>query len=86
MAACGFTEERKRSWIDTITVMMNEGEHILLRLPRVRMAILSHPEPLMWYRKKRVELELLQLKHMIRSVKCTDENDVVNKSDNILQR
>ncbi|KAH3875292.1 hypothetical protein DPMN_038555 [Dreissena polymorpha] len=81
MAACGLDEGHKCTWVNTITDMMNEGSNTLLRLPRIRKAILSHPEPLMWYNKKKIEIELLQLKLFNRITQCMDENGVVNRSD-----
>ncbi|KAH3875272.1 hypothetical protein DPMN_038535 [Dreissena polymorpha] len=81
MAACGLDEGQKCTWVNTITDMMNEGSNALLRLPRIRKAIISHPEPLVWYNKKRIEMELLHLKLWNRITQCTDENGVVNMSD-----
>ncbi|KAH3875139.1 hypothetical protein DPMN_038402 [Dreissena polymorpha] len=54
MAACGLDEKQKDTWVETITDMMNEGSQIILRLPKIRRARISHPEPTMWYSKKRV--------------------------------
>ncbi|KAH3834247.1 hypothetical protein DPMN_107567 [Dreissena polymorpha] len=85
MAACGLDERQKSTWVNTITDMMNEGSNTLLRLPRIRKAIISHPEPMMWYSKKRVELELLQLKLWNRSMQCEDANGVVKFSEPMLQ-
>ncbi|XP_052267813.1 uncharacterized protein LOC127869346 isoform X3 [Dreissena polymorpha] len=85
MAACGLDEGQKCTWVNTITDMMNEGSNALLRLPRIRKAIISHPEPLMWYNKKRVEMELLHLKLWNRHKQCKDENGVVNRQDPMLQ-
>ncbi|KAH3875226.1 hypothetical protein DPMN_038489 [Dreissena polymorpha] len=80
MAACGLDEEQKNTFVKTITDMMNEGQKILLRLPKLRMAIIAHPEPLMWYSKKRVELELVNLQYTNRSMQCLFNNGVVNTS------
>ncbi|KAH3874509.1 hypothetical protein DPMN_037754 [Dreissena polymorpha] len=77
-------ECQKRSWVQIITDMIEEGPTVLLRLPKIRKAIIAHPEPLMWYSKKRVEIELLYLKFMNRRTYCTDEKGVVNESDTIL--
>ncbi|KAH3875164.1 hypothetical protein DPMN_038427 [Dreissena polymorpha] len=65
--------------------MINGGQRILRRLPMIRKAIISHSEPLMWYDKKRMELELLTLKYVNRSAQCRDENGVVNESDPFMQ-
>ncbi|KAH3875288.1 hypothetical protein DPMN_038551 [Dreissena polymorpha] len=85
MAACGLDEGQKCTWVNTITDMMNEVSNTLLRLPRIRKAIISHPEPLVWYNKKRVEMELLQLKLWNRREQYRDENGVVNRSDPMVQ-
>ncbi|XP_052267827.1 uncharacterized protein LOC127869363 isoform X3 [Dreissena polymorpha] len=85
MEACGLDEGQKCTWVNTITDMMNEGSNTLLRLPRIRKAIISHPEPLVWYNKKRIEMELLHLKFWNRARQCNEENDVVNGSDPMLQ-
>ncbi|KAH3875623.1 hypothetical protein DPMN_038894 [Dreissena polymorpha] len=83
MAACGLNGEQKRTWVATINDMMNEGSKLILRLPKIRRAILSHPEPLMWYSMKRVELELLDLKIMNRE-QVMHQNMVDNESDPML--
>ncbi|XP_052267828.1 uncharacterized protein LOC127869364 isoform X1 [Dreissena polymorpha] len=85
MEACGLDEGQKCTWVNTITDMMNEGSNTLLRLPRIRKAIISHPEPLVWYNTKRIEMELLQLKLWNRQMQYRDENGVVNRSDPMLQ-
>ncbi|KAH3875174.1 hypothetical protein DPMN_038437 [Dreissena polymorpha] len=85
MAACGLDDGKKCTWENTITDMMNEGSNTLLRLPRIRKAIISHPEPLMWYNKKRIEIELLQLKLWNRIIQCKNKNGVVNMSNPMLQ-
>ncbi|KAH3872918.1 hypothetical protein DPMN_036141 [Dreissena polymorpha] len=54
MAACGLDEDQKRTWIETITCMMNEGSTMLLRLPKIRIAIISYPTPLLWYCNQRM--------------------------------
>ncbi|KAH3869778.1 hypothetical protein DPMN_032949 [Dreissena polymorpha] len=45
MAACGLDEEQQRIWISTITEMLNEGPRMILRLPKIRQALIAHPEP-----------------------------------------
>ncbi|XP_052267934.1 uncharacterized protein LOC127869415 isoform X3 [Dreissena polymorpha] len=85
MGGCGIAEEQQRSWVATITDMINDGPKLILRLPKIRQAIISHPEPLMWYSKKRVELELIVLKCRRRKLQCTDENGVIDRSDPIYQ-
>ncbi|XP_052267946.1 uncharacterized protein LOC127869415 isoform X8 [Dreissena polymorpha] len=85
MEGCGIAEEQQRTWVATITDMINDGPKLILRLPKIRQAIISHPEPLMWYSKKRVELELIVLKCRRRKLQCTDENGVIDRSDPIYQ-
>ncbi|KAH3875314.1 hypothetical protein DPMN_038577 [Dreissena polymorpha] len=85
MAACGLDEGQTRIRVETITCIINEDANTLLRMRRIRKAIIWHPEPLLWYNKKRVELELLSLKYWNRLIQCMDENRVVNKSEPMLQ-
>ncbi|XP_052221710.1 uncharacterized protein LOC127838171 [Dreissena polymorpha] len=61
MAACALEHEQKLSWIATIDEMMKEGHRIILRLPKIRQALIAHPEPLRWYSERKIELELLEL-------------------------
>ncbi|KAH3865260.1 hypothetical protein DPMN_028299 [Dreissena polymorpha] len=42
MAASGLEEEQQRTWISTITEMIDEGPKMILRLPKIRQAILNH--------------------------------------------
>ncbi|XP_052240864.1 uncharacterized protein LOC127851258 [Dreissena polymorpha] len=75
MATSGLDEEQQRTWISTITDMLNEGPRVILRLPKIRQCIIAHPEPLRWYSGRRIELEMLTLMRMNRSVICMDEVD-----------
>ncbi|KAH3778835.1 hypothetical protein DPMN_180308 [Dreissena polymorpha] len=61
--------------------MINEGPKLLLRLPKIRQAIVSHPVPLFWYCNMRLEIELLMLKYMNRRKSCNGVDGVVNESD-----
>ena len=61
MAATELTDAQGRLWIATLTDMMNEGPYVIRRLPKIRQAIISHPEPLLWYNTKRFELEIIVL-------------------------
>ncbi|XP_052267574.1 uncharacterized protein LOC127869234 isoform X2 [Dreissena polymorpha] len=83
MAACGLDETQKRTWIQMITDMIDEGPKVLRRIPKIRRAIISHPEPLMWYGKRRMEIELLVLKQLIKMIQHRAYNDV--ESDTMIQ-
>ncbi|KAH3875360.1 uncharacterized protein LOC127869394 [Dreissena polymorpha] len=85
MATSGLDEEQQRTWISTITDMLNEGPKMILRLPKIRKAIIAHPEPLRWYSGWRIELELLLLMRFNRAVICSDENGKVDHTDAIMQ-
>ncbi|XP_052259552.1 uncharacterized protein LOC127863907 [Dreissena polymorpha] len=85
MATSGLDEEQQRTWISTITDMLNEGPKMILRLPKIRQCIVAHPEPLRWYSGRRIELELLWLMRMNRDLICTDENGEVDFTDAIWQ-
>ncbi|KAH3792897.1 hypothetical protein DPMN_146398 [Dreissena polymorpha] len=78
MAACALDHEQKRSWIATIDEMMTEGPRIILRLPKIRQAIIAHPEPLRWYSGRRIEMEMLQLICMNRlALRMDKDTDVI---------
>ncbi|KAH3792877.1 hypothetical protein DPMN_146378 [Dreissena polymorpha] len=78
MAACALDHEQKRSWIATIDEMMTEGPRSILRLPKIRQAIIAHPEPLRWYSGRKIENEMLMLIYMNRFDLGVDEDtDVI---------
>ncbi|KAH3865510.1 hypothetical protein DPMN_028549 [Dreissena polymorpha] len=82
MAASGLEEEQQRTWISTITEMINEGPRVILRLPKIRQGIVAHPDKLFrLYCGTKIELEMLILKRVKREGCCTDENFVVDESD-----
>ncbi|KAH3865476.1 hypothetical protein DPMN_028515 [Dreissena polymorpha] len=58
---------------------------MILRLPKIRKALIGHPEPYRWYSGRRIELELLLLMCVNRSVICSDENGTVDYTDAIVQ-
>ncbi|KAH3868835.1 hypothetical protein DPMN_031989 [Dreissena polymorpha] len=67
--ACGMRKDQQLTWIATITDMIDEGPRILLRLPKMREAIIAHSEPLFRFSVVKTELELLIL-YMIRISHC----------------
>ncbi|KAH3734226.1 hypothetical protein DPMN_040665 [Dreissena polymorpha] len=81
MAACGLKEEQQRKWVADITDMIEEGPRVILRLPKIRQAIIGHPEPLLWFSSRRLELEMLALEEMNRHYQCRDENGEHNVWD-----
>ncbi|XP_052232347.1 uncharacterized protein LOC127845461 [Dreissena polymorpha] len=83
MDSCGMNEKQQRTWVETISDMINEGPKLLLRLPKIRQAIVSHPVPLFWYCNRRLEIELLVLKCINRREQCLVVDGVVNESDSM---
>ncbi|KAH3793810.1 hypothetical protein DPMN_147332 [Dreissena polymorpha] len=78
MAACALDHEQKRSWIATINDMITEGPRSILRLPKIRQAIIAHPEPLRWYSGRKIEMEMLVLIYNSRNDLGMDEDtDVI---------
>ncbi|KAH3840825.1 hypothetical protein DPMN_114281 [Dreissena polymorpha] len=77
MAACALEHEQKLSWIATINEMMQKSPRIILRLPKIRQALIAHPEPLRWYSGRKIELEMLELIDINILLPCVDiETDV----------
>ncbi|XP_052219936.1 uncharacterized protein LOC127837135 isoform X3 [Dreissena polymorpha] len=74
MEACGLNDALKRKWIKDITEMIEMGPNVLLRLEKIRRAIVASPEPMLWFSKTRMEMELLYLEGMNRAAKCKHEN------------
>ena len=64
---------------------MTEGPRVILRLPKIRQAIFASPEPMLWFSKKRMELEIPSLEYVNIHTECQYENGVVDKSDEIMQ-
>ncbi|KAH3733064.1 hypothetical protein DPMN_039488 [Dreissena polymorpha] len=65
--------------------MMAEGPMAILRLPKIRQAVVASPEPMLWFSKIRMELEILYLELWNRCTKCSSENRVVDEYNDILQ-
>ncbi|KAH3874570.1 uncharacterized protein LOC127869249 [Dreissena polymorpha] len=70
MAERELDDEQQRVFVSSITDMMEEGPHMLLRLNKIRQAIICHPEPLLWFSKMRTELEILRLESFRRAHQC----------------
>ena len=84
MAASCITYTQQTQWEADITDMMAEGPMVILRLPKIRMAIVAPPEPIVRFSKKMMELEILKLEMMNRIASCYMD-EVLYKSDAILQ-
>ncbi|KAH3798448.1 uncharacterized protein LOC127839088 [Dreissena polymorpha] len=74
MEACGLEDALKRKWIKDITEMIEMGPNVILRLEKIRRAIIASPEPMLWFSKTRIELEMLYLEYFNRALKCKREN------------
>ncbi|KAH3741933.1 hypothetical protein DPMN_048663 [Dreissena polymorpha] len=81
MAACGLQDKQQRQWVAAISEMMDDGPWVIMRLPRIRQAILASPEPMLWFIKKRMELEMLFLEGLNRHDTVQNENGIVDESD-----
>ncbi|KAH3733344.1 hypothetical protein DPMN_039770 [Dreissena polymorpha] len=81
MEACGLDDALQHKWVSDITDMMDEGPKVILRLEKIRNAIVAFPEPMLWFSKKRMEMEMLQLEAMHRVMQCKCENKFVYFSE-----
>ncbi|KAH3825244.1 hypothetical protein DPMN_127118 [Dreissena polymorpha] len=81
MAACGLDDALQSKWVADITDMMEEGPKVILRLEKIRKAIVASPEPMLWFSRKKVEMELLTLEVYTRMGQfktLTDYNIFIN--------
>ncbi|KAH3850382.1 hypothetical protein DPMN_092793 [Dreissena polymorpha] len=74
MHTCGIEDVLQRKWVSDITDMLEEGPGVILRLPKIRKAIVASPEPMLWLSKKKMEIEMLQLEEFVRSAHCLHDN------------
>ena len=86
MEACGMHDYQQHKWVADITDMLEEGPNVILRLEKIRKAIVASPEPMMWFSKKRMELEMLELEYRIRRAEIKEKNGEVDYSDSILEK
>ncbi|KAH3850332.1 hypothetical protein DPMN_092741 [Dreissena polymorpha] len=80
MADCGLHDEQQHKWVTDVTAMIEEGPRAILRLPKIRQAIICHPEPLLWFSRRRMELEMLQLeltKNCLVNYGECDDTDII---------
>ncbi|KAH3712510.1 hypothetical protein DPMN_072261 [Dreissena polymorpha] len=83
MAERDLHDNQQREFATSINCIMNEGPRLLLRLKKIRRAIVSHPEPLLWYSRMRTKLEILYLM-MLNRFQCTDFNGICDESDSMI--
>ncbi|KAH3733081.1 hypothetical protein DPMN_039505 [Dreissena polymorpha] len=81
----GETELQQIKWVVDITDMMAECPMAIMRLPKIRQAVVASPEPMLWFSKIRMELEILYLDLWNRCTKCSSEKRVVDEYNDILQ-
>ncbi|KAH3689868.1 hypothetical protein DPMN_192216 [Dreissena polymorpha] len=81
MEACGLDDALQQKWVADITNVMEEGPWLILRLEKIRKAIVASPEPMLWLSKQRMKLEMLYMVLANRVFQCTDENLELNDSD-----
>ncbi|XP_052268924.1 uncharacterized protein LOC127870334 [Dreissena polymorpha] len=86
MASCKLTDAQQRRWISKITDLIDEGPIIIQRLPKMRRAIIAHPETLRWFYMRRLELEILILEEMNRQNRSSNSNLAVNCFDGIFRQ
>ncbi|KAH3733053.1 hypothetical protein DPMN_039477 [Dreissena polymorpha] len=66
-----------------ITDMMDEGPRVILRLQRIRQAVIASPKPMLWFSKIRMEFEMLLLQRTLnRFGQCSDEHDAIRQEIN----
>ncbi|KAH3733759.1 hypothetical protein DPMN_040193 [Dreissena polymorpha] len=86
MEACGMHDYQQHKWVADITDMLEEGPNVFLRLKKLRKAIVASPEPMMWFSKKRMELEMLRLEYDNRQEEIREKDWKVDYSDSILEK
>ncbi|KAH3698505.1 hypothetical protein DPMN_086027 [Dreissena polymorpha] len=83
MAATGLHDTQRNKWVADITDMMADGPRVILRLQKMRKAVIASPEPMLWFSKRRMELEILSMQFRLRDIICRNKNGV-EESDTIL--
>ncbi|XP_052241519.1 uncharacterized protein LOC127851706 isoform X2 [Dreissena polymorpha] len=83
MAGSDLQDQQKSQWLTDITNMMAEGPRVILRLPKIRKAVVASPEPMLWFSKKRMELEMLFVEFWNRRTYSLSEDLVPDEYDDI---
>ncbi|KAH3733082.1 hypothetical protein DPMN_039506 [Dreissena polymorpha] len=79
MAASGLQDKQQSKWVADITDMMDEGPNVILRLPKIRQAIVASPEPMLWFSKIRMEFEMLCLENLINRIGQDEHNAILQQ-------
>ncbi|KAH3733564.1 hypothetical protein DPMN_039993 [Dreissena polymorpha] len=61
--------------------MMAESPRVILRLPKIRKAVVASQEPMLRFSKIRIELEMLKLERWEKILKWRKENGIPDESD-----
>ncbi|KAH3733809.1 hypothetical protein DPMN_040244 [Dreissena polymorpha] len=85
LEACGMNDVLQRKWVAGITDMLEDFPRVVLRLPKIRKAIVGSPEPMLWFSSGRMELEMLNLEWFIRKQECLFKTRDINYSDFTVQ-
>ncbi|KAH3808847.1 hypothetical protein DPMN_137206 [Dreissena polymorpha] len=75
LAACGLQDKQQRQWVADITDMMEEGPRVILRLPKIRQAIICHQEPMLWFSRRRMGIEQLMLEATNRITQLSENGE-----------
>ncbi|KAH3829538.1 hypothetical protein DPMN_131535 [Dreissena polymorpha] len=86
MTCCGLNDALQSKWVADITEMMAEGPLVIMRLDKIRKAIIASPETLLWFSKNRMELEMLQLEFFNRKSQCDIEKRLIEILTEVEQR
>ncbi|KAH3792579.1 uncharacterized protein LOC127838301 [Dreissena polymorpha] len=73
MANCGLDVAQQRKWVADITDMLEEGPRVILRLVKIRRAIIASPQQMLRFSETRMWLDFLQLESLIRMKQCDNE-------------
>ncbi|XP_052223632.1 uncharacterized protein LOC127839338 isoform X2 [Dreissena polymorpha] len=81
MAANSFSEKQQSKWVADITDLMAEGPRLILRLPKIRHAIIASPEPMLWFNKIRTLLEIVwqEMANRIEQYGDFDVSDIIQQ-------
>ncbi|KAH3733136.1 hypothetical protein DPMN_039561 [Dreissena polymorpha] len=61
LADSGLRDKQQSKWVADIENMIAEGPMAIMRLLKIRQAVVASPEPMLWFSKIRMEQEILYL-------------------------